>query len=152
MKRSYLIITIVTASLMLLLAIYFFQKYNSEKKLPPILITSVRLNVQYDFEFYYVSSPLSIGSIQVRQIHNTLVSGNYNGGPREETHEVYLLEEYEGYDNLVAYSLYRDSITVFLRKGYSCCDDSLGFVKCDTFHLNIYNVKNLLKKFNSEKI
>jgi len=149
MKRSYIITIIVTAILILLLIIYFFQKCNSEEKFPPTLITRVRLSVQYDFEFYYVSSPLSIGSIQVRQIHNTLISGNYNGGPREETHEVYLLEEYEGYDNLVAYSLYReDSITVFLRKGYSCCEDSSGFVKCDTFHLNIYNVKYLLKKYN----
>jgi hypothetical protein len=103
------------------------------------------LNVQYGFQFYRVSSPLSAGSIQIRQIHNVLISGNYNGGPREESHEVYLLAEFDGYDNMVAYSLQGDSMIIYLRKGYWLGKQSSNFVECDTFHLNINDVKWKLK-------
>ena len=78
---------------------------------------------------------MSASCIQVRKIE-------------EETKEEYLLENYEGYDNMVGYCFRRDTITIFLRKGYWIGNRSSNFVECDTFHLNINNVKWKIKKIN----
>jgi len=144
MKKSFLITIIVTAILILFFLFYFFQTFKLVENSPPTHITGTSLGVKYSIEFFYVNSPLSVSSIQVRKIHNMLNSGNYNGIP-DESHEEYLLENYKNYDNLIGYSLCGDSITIYLRKGYLIKTQSSNFVECDTFHLNINNVKSKIK-------
>ena len=81
--------------------------------------------------FVDIDSPLSASYIQVRKIN-------------KETKEEYLLESYKNYDNMVGYTLIKDTLIVYLRQDY-LLKDSSDFVKCDTFHLNINDTKWRIK-------
>jgi hypothetical protein len=103
--------------------LYFFAAI--EKTTPPTYITERSLGVKGSIKFFYISSSLSASFIQVRKIDN-------------ETKKEYILENYESYDNMVGYCLKGDSLTVFLKKGYSSCTDAGS--KCDTFKLNVNDI------------
>ncbi len=125
MKKLYLIL--VTA---FVLIISFVVCYSQALDLstPPTYITGHSLGVKGLINFFAIRSSLSANCIQVRKTDN-------------ETSKEYLLENYDGYDNLVGYSLHGDSLVVFLRGGYELNDHFSNAVECDTFHLNINNVK-----------
>jgi hypothetical protein len=142
MKKSCLITTIVVVNLILALAFYSYKVLIWDIK--PKKITGETLGVKGSIEFYYLNSSLSASCIQVRKIQNTNPS-NLNGDIKYETQEEFVLENYEHYDNMVGYCLHGDSLTIFLRKGYLLGKHSSNFVECDTFQLNINDVKYKIK-------
>ena len=126
MKKGCLITAIVT--LILIITIVICLPKALDLSTPPTYITGYSLGVKGSIKFLHVGGALSTSCIQVRKID-------------KETNDEYLLENYKGYDNMVGYCLHGDSITIFLRKGYWMGKQSSTFVECDTFHLNINDVK-----------
>jgi hypothetical protein len=141
MKKICLITTIVIGILILSFVVYFFQTGGLLGKTSPIHITGVTLGVKGSIEFYYINESLSADCIQVRKIRN-INPGNLNGAITYEKQEEYVLENYEHYDNMVGYCLRGDTLTIFLKKGYWLTSN---FVECDTFQLNINDVKYKIK-------
>jgi hypothetical protein len=144
MKKGCIITAIVTAILILSLVVYSFQSGGLLGDTSPTHITGHTLGVHGSIEFYSVNDPLSVSCIQVRKKHN-INPDNFNGTITYEDQEEYILENYENYDNMVGYCLQGDSLTVFLRKGYWLGKHSSNFVECDTFKLNINDVKYKIK-------
>ena len=132
MKKGSLITAIVAVILILSVVIYFFQSFSIFGSEQPVYISEHSLGVKGSIKFFYINSPVSASCIQVRKID-------------KETNEEYLLENYEHYNNMVGYCLRGDSMTIFLRKGYWLGRQSSNFIECDTFHLNINDVKWKLK-------
>ena len=130
MKKCCLITTILTGILIISFVIYRFQVLNFSTS--PTYITGYSLGVKGSIKFFYIDSSISASFIQVQKIE-------------DGTNEKYLLENYEGYDNMIGYGLRGDTMTIYLRKGYWIGKQSSNFVECDTFHLNINNVKWKLK-------
>ena len=129
MKKGHLIIAVIL-SLILFSFIFLLSQFNFKEK--PTYITEHSLGIKEFISFVYVNSFLSASYIQVRKIN-------------KETKEEYLLEAYQNYDNMVGYTLHKDTLTVFLRKGYLINRNSSNFIECDTFHLNINNIKWKIK-------
>ena len=129
MKRGYLI-TVIILVLIFSLGVYVFQTFNMST--PPTYITEHSLGAHGSIRFVYINSSLSASYIQVRKID-------------KNTNKEYLLESYEHYDNLVGYNLRANCMTVFLRKGYLISSQSSNVIECDTFHLNINNIKWKIK-------
>lgn len=119
--KKYLIITI---ALLLILFSYIFLTSQLDPGSEPTNIAGHSLGIKESISFVYINSSLSASAIQVRKIN-------------KETKEVYLLETYQNYDNMVGYTLRKDTLTVFLRKGYWLGRKSSQFVECDTFCINI---------------
>ena len=131
MKLGYFITIIVIAISIVsvvAVAIYFFETGGITGNTSQQYITGISLGVKGSIKFFYISSPISASFIQIRKID-------------EETKEEFILENYEGYDNMVGYCLKRDSLAVFLKKGYSSCTDAGS--KCDTFKLNINDINTV---------
>jgi hypothetical protein len=150
MKKGCLITTAILILSFVVCFVYFFQTGSLPENTPPTYITETGLVGKYSIEFYYVKSSLSANCIQVRKkIQKLRDSSNdtgYNGHIYRETLEEYILENYEHYDNMIGYCLRGDSLSIFLRKGYNCCADSFDSIQCDTFQLNINDVKYKVKE------
>jgi hypothetical protein len=142
MKKSCLITTIVVVNLIVAFAFYSYKALVWDVE--PTKITGHTFGVKGSIEFYYLNGSLSVSCIQVRRIQNTN-PGNLNGIITYEKQEEYVLENYEHYDNLVGYCLSGDTLTIFLKKGYWLDKQSSNFVSCDTFQLNINDVKYKIK-------
>jgi len=130
MKKGCRITAIVTAILILsfIIFVFYFLYTFSSGMTGRVHITETNLDVRYSIKFDYVTSPLSANFIQVLKIDN-------------KTKEEYLLENYDNYDNMVGYCLQGDSMTIYLKGGYRVNKQSSNYIECDTFHLNINDVK-----------
>ena len=122
---------IITAIILLILFYYIFLVSSLDLTEKPTYITEHSLGGKESISFVDIDSPLSASYIQVRKIN-------------KETKEEYLLESYKNYDNMVGYTLIKDTLIVYLRQDY-LLKDSSDFVKCDTFHLNINDTKWRIK-------
>lgn len=129
MKKKRLIIVVILL-LILFSFIFLWNQFNINEE--PTCITEHSLGVKESINFIYSNSSLSASYIQIRKINR-------------ETKEEYLLEAYQNYDNMVGYALRKDTLVVFLRKGYWINSNSSNFIECDTFHLNINNIKWKIK-------
>jgi hypothetical protein len=129
MNKKHLIIVVILLSI-LFSFILFWNQFSF--KTESIYITEHSLGVKESISFVYINSSLSSSYIQVRKVN-------------KETNEEYLLETYQNYDNMVGYALCKDTLAVFLRKGYWINSNSSNFIECDTFHLNINNIKWKIK-------
>lgn len=122
---------IITAIILLILFYYIFLASSLDLTEEPTHITEHSLGEKESISFVDIDSPLSASYIQVRKIN-------------KETKEEYLLESYKNYDNMVGYTLSKDTLIIYLRRDY-WLEDSSDFVKCDTFHLNINDIKRRIK-------
>lgn len=130
MKKKTLIVVVLLSVVALFLFIFLLSLFNFKEK--PTYITEHSLGLKESIRFVYVNSSLSVSCIQIRKID-------------KKTKDEYLLETYQNYDNMIGYTLSNDTLTVFLRQGYWLNKSSSDFIKCDTFHLNINNIKWKIK-------